>query len=522
MRGITHTAARSRRASAGVVVLALFVLALSACDWTMFHSDSTQSGVGVDPGFTVAQAANLKVLWRYHPGWSIYSTPVTYQGRVYLGGGDGTLYSVDGTTGTVQWSRAYGTIPDHGCGSPAGFVSSPAVRADANGNPFVYVSTPQGTFQELDGTNGNVVWTAPVFTPGYFGTNGVSDYFPWSSPIVRNGIVYIGVSSNCDRPFVRGALMSFDAVTGAPIATLYTMPTGTDPNYASRDPKPPTTNWVGAGIWTSPAVDDHFVYVTTGSTYDDTDTAHPPTDTNQFDQYSVLKLDAKTLQVVGKFAVPQPQSVNDPDWGSTPTLFTATIGGQTVPMVGACNKDGHYYALRADTMRPVWSVSVGVGTPAGQQACLTSAIWDGAHLFVTRNQTTVGGRWTSSTTTSPQGYSWPTWTASGGTTANAAVRMLDPATGISTATNAPLWESAIQQLVLGSCSMNGQKTLIACQTMDWSDTWNRTVVIDASNGNHVNELQDGTGNWAGFSSPIWADGRLIVCDFDAMRAYVPA
>jgi outer membrane protein assembly factor BamB len=515
------TASRSRRPLGWVVVVALFALVLTACDWPMFHSDSTQSGVAADPGFSAAQATNLRQLWRFHPGWSIYSTPVTFHGVVYLGGGDGTLWAVNETTGLEMWHKAYGQIPDHGCQSPAGFVSSPAVRDDGNGNPLVYVYTPQGTLQELDGRNGDVVWEQRVFTPGYFATNGVSDYYPWSSPIARNGRVYVGVSSNCDEPFVRGALLSFDAATGAPIATAYMMPVGTDPNYANRNPKPPTTNWVGAGIWTSPAVDDNYVYLTTASTYDDINNAHPPTDTNQFDQYSMLKLDAATLQVVGKFAVPQPQSVNDPDWGSTPTLFTATIGGQSVPMVGACNKDGNYYAVRTDTMRPVWSMHVGLGTPYGQQACLTSAIWDGTNLYVTSNQTTVGGTWTKTTTTSTQGYSWPTWTPSGGTAANAAVRKVDPATGVSLSTQKPLWESSIQSLVLGSCSMYGQKDVIACQTMDWNDQWNAAVLISAANGAHLNELHDYL-EYQGFSSPIWSDGKLIVSDADAMRAYVPA
>ena len=76
-------------------------------------------------------------------------------------------------------------------------------------------------------------------------------------------------------------------------------------------------------------------------------------------------------------------------------------------MAGACNKDGNFYALRTDTMRPVWAVHVGLGTPAGELACLSGGIWDGRNLYVTGNDTVVGGAWTKTTQTSASGYSWP-------------------------------------------------------------------------------------------------------------------
>jgi outer membrane protein assembly factor BamB len=509
---------RSRRRALRLVgFVAALMLLLSGCDWTMFHGDAGNTGVAYDSGFTAAQATNLVRSWRFHPGYSIQSTPATFQGTVYLAAGNGVLYALDLNTGAVKWSKDYGLRTIAECNSPVGFVSSPAVRKDGNGNPKVYVYTQAGTLQELDGLNGNVVWEARVYDVPADGHN---DYYSWSSPILSGRTVYIGVSSDCDNPFIPGQVVAFDQISGALVGRYTTMPAQTDPQRANHGPDfPPTNNYVGAGVWTSPAVDGTSVYVTTASTYDDTNTAHPPRDDNAFDQYSVLKLDAATLTRTGKFAVPQPENVGDPDWGSSPVLFDATIGGQSVPMVGGCNKDGNFYALRRDTMRPVWAVHVGLGQPAGELACLSGAIWDGSRLFVVGNDTTIGGSWVKTTSTSPSGYSWPFYTPSGGAAAVGAIRQLDPATGIPTSGH-PYWEHPFRSRVLGACSMNGNKDLIACQTTDWNDVWNALVLLNPSTGTQVTELHDNA-EFPGFSTPIWVDGKLLVADTDALRAYTP-
>ena len=38
-------------------------------------------------------------------------------------------------------------------------------------------------------------------------------------------------------------------------------------------------------------------------------------------------------------------SSRDSDFGDTPTIFTATIGGTTHRLIGVTNKNGVYYAL---------------------------------------------------------------------------------------------------------------------------------------------------------------------------------
>jgi len=90
-----------------------------------------------------------------------------------------------------------------------------------------------------------------------------------------------------------------------------------------------------------------------------------------------------TLAKLASWQVPLSQQVKDSDFGGSPTLFTATIGGTPTGMVGACNKNGTYYALQRGNLAagPVWQMQVGAGASGGPQ-CDAAAIWDGTHLFI--------------------------------------------------------------------------------------------------------------------------------------------
>src|SRR2546421_11988774 len=71
----------------------------------------------------------------------------------------------------------------------------------------------------------------------------------------------------------------------------------------------------------------------------------------------------------------------DGDFGSTPTLFTASIGGVPRALVGAVNKNGTFYALRRGAVGagPVWRAYIstplnGCGIcPSGD---IAPAAWD--------------------------------------------------------------------------------------------------------------------------------------------------
>jgi outer membrane protein assembly factor BamB len=462
-----------RRTIFSAVLCALLAVVVTGCDWTSYLGDARHSSIAPDTGIDAGNVARLRQTWRWHPAstpdrpGSIFATPVTWRGRVFVAGGNGILVALDLKTGAVLWQHDFGFVPEYECPSQ-GMTASAAVRPDGHGNPFLYVHAPDGYLYELNGLDGSVVWRSLVMAP----TPGLNDAFDWSSPMLANGKVYLGTSSQCDNPFVQGRVIAYDQVTGVQLAEHDLIPDG----------------YVGAGVWTSVAADEAGVYVTTGSTYPETDTAHPNTEPG-FDQYSLVKLDPGDLHEVGKFPAP-PAPVGDPDFGSSPVLFRGKVGGVTTQLVGACNKDGYFYTVRTDTMALVWKRKVGTSTAAGEVGCLSGAIWDGSRLFVPGNETTIDG-----------------------VTGPGAIRELDPATG------AVRWELPLGANPLGSGAINGNGIITVSGT-DWAmGAGNGTTLLDRD-GVVLRKLQD-VRNFPQFSQSVFVDGALLMTNTDAVSRWAP-
>src|SRR4029077_6471545 len=75
---------------------------------------------------------------------------------------------------------------------------------------------------------------------------------------------------------------------------------------------------------------------------------------------SMYELRASDLSLVGSWTIPQSAQIDDSDFGGTPTLFDGVIGGQSVPLVGAIDKNGIFYAFKRDAVSsgPVWQTQI--------------------------------------------------------------------------------------------------------------------------------------------------------------------
>jgi polyvinyl alcohol dehydrogenase (cytochrome) len=144
---------------------------------------------------------------------------------------------------------------------------------------------------------------------------------------------------------------------------------------------------VGAGIWTSPAVDpsDGSIYVTTGTP----NACHVPGDNLA---PAIVKLRASDLTILSSWTVPvSEQQFGDMDFGGTPTLFTATINGAPRALVGALNKDGLYFAWDRGNLAagPVWQSTI--ADPSGSPRSIVSAAFDGKYLYVGGGGANING-----------------------------------------------------------------------------------------------------------------------------------
>ena len=93
--------------------------------------------------------------------------------------------------------------------------------------------------------------------------------------------------------------------------------------------------------------------------------------------------------------MPTTEQGKDSDFGSTPTLFQATIGGTLYQLVGAVNKNGTFYAFDRTNISngPVWSAQIAVGgdCPECGGGSISPAAWDGTTLYVAGGNTTMNG-----------------------------------------------------------------------------------------------------------------------------------
>ena len=431
-------------------------------DWPSYlGGPSHHSMNAAATAITPANAASLTPAWTFHadaatkpgqPAAAFLASPIVWNGAVFIGSNTGVFYGVDAQTGTEIWHQDLGYAPALSCPSGRGIVSTATVADDAAlGKTVVYVGGGDGKLYALDAASGDVLWFAVVVHPGTTDNEG----YNWASPVVVGDHVLMGISSNCDRPLVRGGLRMFDRTTGERLATHWTVPKGS----------------TGGSVWTTPAATGSYVWITTGNA----EAGKAPGES-----FSIVRVDASTLATRERWTVPTAHA--DLDFGSSPTRFSAMIGGETVQMAGACSKNGKFYALGALSLAdgPVWSRRLGItaGT-TGAGSCLAAAIFDAAakKLYAASNQTTVDG-----------------------VTVPAALRALRPASGVIG------WETALPSgPVMGSPTLNGSG-LVAAATFSFVRQ-NALYLVDASDGSIVRAI-DTVG--AVFAQPVFAGSDLFV------------
>jgi len=150
----------------------------------MFRANPAHTGVYDSPAPRLAQ-----VVWRFHTGGKVLSSPAIADGMVYVGSYDGKLYAVRSSSGRQLWAFT----------TKGPVNSSPAV---ANG--VVYFSSLDGNVYAVGAVDGRERWHFKTggerrFTaPGIHGMIPRTEWMPdpfdvlLSSPVVSAGTLYIG------------------------------------------------------------------------------------------------------------------------------------------------------------------------------------------------------------------------------------------------------------------------------------------------------------------------------------------
>jgi len=422
------------------------------------HTSDNLAQVAITPG----NVGSLVKKWHFvgdkptqpgQPGPAYNASPTVADGAVFIGSRTGWFYKLSMRTGKVLAKVFIGFQPHHTCTAGGPIATATVAKDPSDGQDTVYVGAPDGNLYALRASDLSVKWKSVIAIP----STSVSDYFQWSSPTVANGRVYIGVSSHCDNPLVRGGVIGYTQATGKMFAEYFDVPQGV----------------LGGSVWSSVAANSRYVFVTTGNASTGA--------TQLYDTVSIVELRAATLARVAAFRPAAAQLGFDRDFGASPALFGT--------LVGACNKNGIFYALHLPSMTLAWErrVATSPGTTP-RPTCIAASAYDGKHLYVAAQATVIGG-----------------------TTFQGSVRQLDPATG------RVLWQTGLPNGVLGTPSLDGAGVL-AVGTYGATATPNAVYLLNARTGHILGRLMTGGND---FAQSTFAGGWLFTANDTGVYAWGP-
>jgi len=320
-------------------------------DWPAFGHDSTRQGQqpkssGLsDPNFV----RTLKVKWQFNspqPG-GFRASPIVFQGIVYVGNGNGRLYAIDANTGKLIWQyppAAQPALTSSFMSNPSSFgiASSASIARIRKEIDAVIFGAPDrslspglgsGRIFALNAATGAEIWKSPAVAvlngTSMGSTSELHEQIGYSSPVVRNGRVYVGIANHGDNPIQNGKVVAVDLDSGAIVG-----------GFAYQ-----STSTRGGGVWSAPAAGPTGeIYITTGNARSG-NPGGPPAVNNAL---SLLRLDPNTGGVVWKFNAVPFDLDNDPDWAAGPIAFKSTCGTVAV----STQKDGWSYAINAGSGAP--------------------------------------------------------------------------------------------------------------------------------------------------------------------------
>ena len=437
-----------------------------ALDWHQFLHGPEHGSLSLATAFTPANARSVRRVWHWQPpaaagkpAPALEASPTVVAGRVYLGAESGVFYALTEATGKVVWSRQLGIRPAGNC-RPLGITATAAVLRDpVTGANTVYVSGARYLYALNAGT-GAVVWRTEIGPPS---ASDPDAYYNWSSPTVAGGHIYVGLASGCDRPLIRGGVVELDQHTGQVLNTWHSVPAGS----------------IGGSVWSSVAAsaDGQDLWVSTGNECDPTINTCPAG--NQIgNALSIVHLSGSLTQLQSWQAPGTAGSGHDWDFAASPSLFGSS---GTPDAVGACNKNGDFYAFTANPLggSPTWTDRV--AAPDGTTgSCFASADWNApaGDLYLSGGATTIGT------------------TKYGGS-----VNQVNPATG------AYIWRTGLPCVVVGTPTLDSAGVL-AAGTFYRCHSTSGAYLLNAATGAILTKLPVGTTRV--FGQPVFAQSTLFV------------
>jgi len=310
-----------------------------------------------------AKVSTLAVVWSFQPPGAarFRASPIVYKKHVYIGNGNGFFYALNAKDGNLVWQYpASGGTPldsQFHCNPSSSGIASSAVIAEISGTKAVIFGAPDkssgshlgdGHLFALNAATGALIWESPAValvtgtTPT--STTELHEQIGYSSPLVFNDRVYVGIADHCDNPIQNGKVVAVRLSDGTIDGSF---------GYAS-------TNTRGGGVWSSVTGWDDL-YVTTGNARAWNGGSQPPPAVNH--ALSLLRLNKSTGAVIWQHQ-PVPFSMDmDPDWSAGAAVMLSSCGTQIV----SPQKDGWTWSVNAANGSVHWAFPSGPWTSGGFQ-----------------------------------------------------------------------------------------------------------------------------------------------------------
>ena len=320
-------------------------------DWLHYGNDLANTRFQDVDLINPANVANLKVAWVFHTGVldpkaELETSPIEVNGKLYITDGHDDVFALDAATGNLLWS--YKPIEISGEMPPLDQISiccgrnnrgAVFVPGAVSGTGSVIYARLDDVVVSLDANNGAVLWKSAVAD---FHTRVAMNM----APQFANGLVIVGLSGGEYQ--VQGQVIALHADSGTVAWRFFT----TEPGSWGGD------SWKtgGAMAWQNASIDPDLglVYFGTGNAAPDINGVKRIG--NNLFSSSTVALDLASGKVRWFFQETH-HDLWDYDSTMTTVLFPVQMGGQTVPALGHCSKNGNYYILDRRNGKPVFPVT---------------------------------------------------------------------------------------------------------------------------------------------------------------------
>jgi quinohemoprotein ethanol dehydrogenase len=288
----------------------------------------------------------LVPLWIFHTGLfdersSFEVSPLVVDGVMYITTGHDDVYALNAATGDEIW--AYHPLSDMPPIETLRICCGRDNRGVAYADGKVFIGRLDAVLVALDAKTGKVIWKSTV-------ADFRENFTVTMAPQIADGKVIVGVSGG--EFGIRGRVLAFDAESGRPVWTFFTVPEGRSASTWAG------SSWEHGGgpVWTTPAVDPRLglVYITTGNASPDLNGSQRAGD-NLYTA-SIVALNVANGRPRWHFQEVH-HDIWDYDGPQPPILFTLARDGRGVPAISHCNKSGEHFILDRRNGKPLHDVT---------------------------------------------------------------------------------------------------------------------------------------------------------------------